>query len=158
MVQGRSTLRFFRRLLAVAAVLGLAGGAQGELLARESQSFAGVARARTAGAGSPAASAGEFFAKDACLTRAEVSLPEGGTEWRLFVVPCPETLTPEFWASVQRALAVRGLHTGPITGRPDRETAEAVRRYQAALGLDTPVLSLEAAQRLGLAPWPRERL
>lgn len=95
---------------------------------------------------------------DACWAQARVALPQGGAEDRLFAVPCPAALTPQLWSSVQRALAVRGLYAGPITGIPDAATAEAVRRFQAPLGLDSPTLSLDGARRLGLMPWPRHRL
>jgi hypothetical protein len=95
---------------------------------------------------------------DACWAQARVALPQGGAEDRLFAVPCPDRLTPDLWASVQRALAARGLYSGPITGTPDAATGEAVRRFQAPLGLDSPVLSLDAARLLGLVPWPRHRL
>ncbi len=67
-----------------------------------------------------------------------------------FETPCPEALTPEFVASVQRALAARGLYRGAITGEMDRTTRRAVRRYQSEEGLDSGTLSLAAARRLGL--------
>lgn len=86
---------------------------------------------------------------DACWAQARI-----GAEERMFAVPCPAAATPEFWASVQRALAVRGLYTGPVTGANDAATGEAVRRFQAPLGLDSPVLSLDAARQLGLMRWP----
>lgn len=95
---------------------------------------------------------------DACWAQTRVALAQGGAEDRLFAVPCPDRLTPDLWASVQRALAVRGHYAGPITGTPDAATAEAVRRFQAPLGLDSPVLSLDGARHLGLMPWPRDRL
>lgn len=95
---------------------------------------------------------------DACWARARVALPRGGAEERMFAVPCPAVLTPQLWASVQRALAARGLYAGPITGTPDAATAEAVRRFQAPLGLDSATLSLDGARHLGLLPWPRHRL
>lgn len=71
-----------------------------------------------------------------------------------FRVPCPEVETPEFWASVQRALKARGLYLLPLTGANDPDTAEAVRRFQAGRGLDSPILSLAAAQELGLVAVP----
>lgn len=77
-------------------------------------------------------------------------------EDRMFAVPCAEQMTGDFLASLQRALAVRGLHAGAITGVWDSETAEAVRRYQAPQGLDSAVLSLQAAQQLGLIAVPRD--
>lgn len=92
---------------------------------------------------------------DACWAQARLTLPGGAVEDRLFATPCPGATTPEFWASLQRALSVRGLYTGPVTGQPDGATGEAVRRYQAPLGLDSPVLSLDAARQLGLIRWPQ---
>ncbi|HPD93474.1 MAG: peptidoglycan-binding protein [Rhodobacter sp.] len=79
-------------------------------------------------------------------------------EDRLFAVPCPDQMGPDTIASLQRALAARGLHGGAVTGVMDAETAAAVRRYQAPRGLDSAILSLDAAQQLGLVPVPRDRL
>lgn len=67
-------------------------------------------------------------------------------------VPCPNQLPPDFVASLQRALKARGLHDGPITGRLDAATRRAVRAFQAPLGIETDILSLQAARLLGLAP------
>lgn len=79
-------------------------------------------------------------------------------EDRVFAIPCPEDLQPGFVASLQRALAARGLYEGPITGEFDAATGRAVRAWQAPQGLDSAVLSLTAAQQLGLVPLPREAL
>lgn len=79
-------------------------------------------------------------------------------EDRLFAVPCPEQIDADLVASLQRALAARGLYDGPVSGGWDARTADAVRRYQAPLGLDSGVLSLQAAQMLGLVPVGREQL
>jgi hypothetical protein len=67
-----------------------------------------------------------------------------------FRAPCPEAKTVTFIASLQRALKARALYLSPVTGQMNTETAEAVRRFQADRGLDSPVLSLAAAQELGL--------
>lgn len=72
-----------------------------------------------------------------------------------FETPCSETLTPEFISSVQRALAVREAYSGPTTGKLDRATRRAIRAYQKAQGLDSDVLSLAAARKLGLIAQPR---
>lgn len=95
---------------------------------------------------------------DSCWAQARLARPDGQAEDRLFAVPCPAAATPAFWASVQRALAVRGLYAGPVTGEPDAATGEAVRRWQAPLGLDSPILSMDGARYLGLMAWPRDRL
>jgi hypothetical protein len=67
-----------------------------------------------------------------------------------FETPCSGAQTPDFVASVQRALKVRGLYRGPITGDMDARTRAAVRAYQKPEGLDSGILSLAAARRLGL--------
>lgn len=74
-----------------------------------------------------------------------------------FRVPCPEAITQDFMSALQRALEVRGHYAGPITGRPDAATQAAVRAYQRAEGFDSPVLTFETAQRLGLVPIERSR-
>ena len=67
-----------------------------------------------------------------------------------FRTPCPDDLTVEFVSSLQRSLWARDLYKGAITGRMDRQTRRAVRNYQAPLGLDSGILSLAAARKLGL--------
>lgn len=67
-----------------------------------------------------------------------------------FEAPCPDQMTPEFIASVQRALAARGLFAGTVTGTLDPPTAAAIRRYQSERGLESAQLSLETARALGL--------
>jgi len=82
----------------------------------------------------------------------EVSAPED----RMFAVPCPELMDGEFIAALQRALAVRGLYAGAVTGAMDSPTREAVRAYQRPQGLDSGVLSLDAARHLGLVALGRD--
>jgi len=94
----------------------------------------------------------------ACWAQDRLTNAAGLAEDRLFAVPCPAAMTQDFWSSVQRALAVRGLYAGPVTGQPGPLTGEAVRRFQAPLGLDSPILSLDGARHLGLMPWPRAPL
>ena len=67
-----------------------------------------------------------------------------------FEAPCPDQGVPDFTASLQRALKVRGLLVGPVNGRMDLRTRLAIRRYQKPFGLDSPVLSLTSARKLGL--------
>ncbi|WP_428925958.1 peptidoglycan-binding domain-containing protein [Marinibacterium sp. SX1] len=67
-----------------------------------------------------------------------------------FETPCPEDMTPEFIASLQRALRVRGFYIAPVTGQMDSATRNAVSRYQARDGLDSGILSLKSARDLGL--------
>lgn len=66
---------------------------------------------------------------------------------------CPEEATGDLVASLQRALAARGLYAGPISGIQDSATLAAIRAYQAGLGLDSGLLSLDAARRLGIAAY-----
>lgn len=75
-----------------------------------------------------------------------------------FRVPCPDRLDPVFLASLQRALKVRGLYRGAITGSIDPATQRAIRRYQAPQGLDSGTLSLAAARQLGLVAFDRAAL
>lgn len=67
-----------------------------------------------------------------------------------FRTPCPATMTPDFIGSLQRALLARGYYEGPLTGEMDRPTKAALHRYQAPLGLDSPILALGTARELGL--------
>lgn len=75
-----------------------------------------------------------------------------------FRAPCPEEMTVELIATLQRALLARGYYTGAVSGTMDPATAEAVRRWQAERGLDSPRLSLGAARELGLVTVPLEEL
>lgn len=67
-----------------------------------------------------------------------------------FRTPCPDQMTEEFVASLQRALAARGLYAWPVNSRMDARTRAAVRQYQEPQGLDSGILSLDAARKLGL--------
>ena len=75
-------------------------------------------------------------------------LKERKDNW--FQAPCSDVQTPEFIASVQRALAARSLYRGPISGEMDGATRAAVRKYQDPQGLDSGILSTAAARKLGL--------
>lgn len=69
----------------------------------------------------------------------------------LFETLCPPEFTPAFVETLQRALVTRGFHPGPVTGRLDKTTFEAVQAFQRGSGgPDSPVLSLASAQRLGI--------
>lgn len=97
---------------------------------------------------------GECWAENkAQVVPAGVKTPEakGKASTIRFRVPCPEVMTPEFIMSLQRALQVRGFYSGPVSGTMDAATEAGVRRYQKSLGLDLPVLTLSAAQSLGIA-------
>jgi hypothetical protein len=75
-----------------------------------------------------------------------------------FETPCRAQLTPEFIGSLQRALAARGLYRGPITGGFTPETRRAIRAFQKPLGVESPILSMEAARKLGLVAYARDQL
>lgn len=68
-----------------------------------------------------------------------------------FEAVCAEDLTPDFIASVQRALSVRGAYGGAISGQRDRRTNRAIQAWQRDRGgPDSPVLSVATARDLGL--------
>ncbi|NUB44091.1 peptidoglycan-binding protein [Fertoebacter nigrum] len=67
-----------------------------------------------------------------------------------FRTPCPDELTVDFIATVQRALKARGFYMLPLTGQMDAATGDAIRRFQQPLGMDSAVLSLAAARALGI--------
>ena len=85
-------------------------------------------------------------------TRQEVVRPRRDT-W--YEVPCAADLTPEFTASLQRALAARGYYRGQVTGDMDPATQNAVLRYQRDEGLNSKTLSVAAARKLGLITVPQ---
>ena len=67
-----------------------------------------------------------------------------------FRSPCPQEMTVEFIASLQRALKARGLYLLPLSGQMDAPTRAALRRFQSERGLESDRLSLSAARELGL--------
>nr|WP_252731260.1 peptidoglycan-binding protein [Lentibacter algarum] len=67
-----------------------------------------------------------------------------------FETPCQDTLTPDIIATLQRALKARGLYSGALSGVLDARTRHAIRSFQAPQGLDSSILSLWAARKLGL--------
>jgi len=85
-------------------------------------------------------------------TTSQARIVSGG-EKMWFASVCETDLTPERIATLQRALAVRGLFLGPVSGKIDAATREAIRTYQSQRGLISPVLSLRAARELGLVLW-----
>lgn len=70
------------------------------------------------------------------------------TVW--FRSPCPAEMTPDFIATLQRALKARGFYLLPLTGQTDAPTRDAIRRFQSSRGLDSDHLSLAAARELGI--------
>ena len=73
-----------------------------------------------------------------------------------FETPCQAETDPEYIASLQRALAARGVYSGPINGQMTQATRRAIRRFQEPQGLDSPILSLAAARQLGISVWDPE--
>lgn len=97
----------------------------------------------------------ESVAADGSITPAVLAtetrqsiVQDRGTIW--FRAPCPADLTPDFIATLQRALKARGLYLLPLTGQLDAGTRAAIRRYQRERGLDSDRLSLAAVRALGL--------
>jgi hypothetical protein len=70
-----------------------------------------------------------------------------------FRAPCPDELTADLIASLQRALRARGVYRGQITGTFDSPTRRAVQLWQSARGLDSSSLSLRGGRELGLISW-----
>ena len=70
-----------------------------------------------------------------------------------FEAVCPPVLTETFVASLQRALLVRQVYAGPITGTYDAATRAAVREAQ---GIPSDLPSAELARSLGLTALARE--
>ncbi|WP_370312932.1 peptidoglycan-binding domain-containing protein [Sagittula sp.] len=68
----------------------------------------------------------------------------------IFDAVCGHQMTPDFIASLQRALAARGYFAGNVTSWIDAATSAAIRKYQAERGLESAQLSLETARSLGL--------
>lgn len=76
-----------------------------------------------------------------------------------FETPCAAIMTPQFIASVQRALIARGYYNGAINGRVDRRTATAIERFQTAQDdVHTKTLTLRTARAFGLVAQPRDML
>ncbi len=71
-----------------------------------------------------------------------------------FRTPCDEELTPEFIASLQRALQVRGYYRGVVSGALDGATRRALDAYQTPRGLPSGTLALGTARELGLIAAP----
>jgi len=73
-----------------------------------------------------------------------------GREEIYFETPCPPRWTPDFIASVQRALKARGIYKGAVSGDLDQATRQAIRSFQLQTGLNSGILSTENARALGL--------
>lgn len=91
----------------------------------------------------------EALPEGQCIT--QVSPETGGAYW--FESLCDKAFTAEFTASLQRALAARGLYRGAIDGRRNAATSRAILAYQSERGLPSTTLSRLAAQQMGLIVW-----
>lgn len=76
----------------------------------------------------------------------------------VFETLCPPDYTAEFVATLQRALAARGLFDGASTGVMDLRTGRAVQAFQRYGGPDSPLLSIAAARRLGIVALSDDQL
>ena len=63
---------------------------------------------------------------------------------------CPEDLTPEFVASLQRVFQARGLFFSKITGSMDTPTRRAILNFQIVRGVESATVMKPTAQELGL--------
>ncbi len=77
-----------------------------------------------------------------------VSMPTGQGD--RFEAVCPHFLTSSFVASLQRALIVRRAYGGPVSGSYDLATRDAIRTFQARMGIASDLLSVAVARDLGL--------
>lgn len=75
-----------------------------------------------------------------------------------FETPCPQLLTAERTATLQRALKARGYYYGSVTARMDYATKTAIRRFQKERGTDSSYLTMQTAQLLGVIEYHREDL
>jgi len=76
-----------------------------------------------------------------------------------FETPCADVQTPQFLASIQRALLARGYYRGPITGQENPALTSALERFQTDQDdVQTGQLTLKTARTLGLVALPRDEL
>lgn len=99
-------------------------------------------------------SAGTITQPPIYRTRTRQGIVDDGNRW--FEIPCALGQDPALFATLQRALAARACHDGPITGTYDAPTRAAVRAYQRPQGPDSGVLGMDAARTLGLVAVPRD--
>lgn len=72
-----------------------------------------------------------------------------------FETICPQIYTPDFVATLQRALIVRRAYDGQVTGLMDEATSLAVQQFQRQRGIDSPLLEIGVARDLGIVAVPR---
>lgn len=72
-----------------------------------------------------------------------------------FETVCPQVYTPQFVATLQRALIVRRAYDGAVTGLMDSPTSLALQQFQRGMGVDSPLLAIAVARDLGIVAVPR---
>lgn len=118
-------------------------------VAQADQSQVNRARVEHASIAIPGSSARECWAR---YSAAATQPRNGMIEEVAFRVPCREQMGQGFVETLQRALSARGFFEGPVTGMADGQTRAAVQAFQKANGFNSPILTLDTAQRLGLVP------
>lgn len=186
MVQQKMTPRGVVQAVAALAALGLLAGCDAPAPAGPTE-WHEPAIITAPGEGPPDARPGACYGKDVTpavievvTERVEVAPAQFGTDGTIiapatyettqtqrvveprreifFEVPCPNLLTEEFIASLQRALQVRGFYDGPINGQMDDATHEAIRTFQQDQDPPTWILTMESARKLGLVAIDRDTL
>jgi len=66
---------------------------------------------------------------------------------------CPNLMTDDFVASLQRALSIRGTYRGKVTGLMDDKTRRAIRKFQQG-DFESGNLTVASARVLGLVAVP----
>ena len=65
-------------------------------------------------------------------------------------VLCDVNTTPDVVTRLQRALKTAGHYRGPIDGVIGSQTSGAIRSYQAAQGVESEILTIDNAKKLGI--------
>ena len=67
---------------------------------------------------------------------------------------CPNLMTDDFVASLQRALSLRGAYRGKVSGLMDDKTRRAISKFQQG-SFQSGNLTVASARTLGLIAIPR---
>ncbi len=76
-------------------------------------------------------------------------------EGQRFETVCPQIYTPEFVATLQRALIVRRAYAGEVTGLMDEATSLSLQQFQRGMNIDSPLLAITVARDIGIVAVPR---
>ena len=68
----------------------------------------------------------------------------------MFEAVCPQVFTTPFVSTLQRAMIVRRVYSGEVTGTLDGPTRSAIAEFQGAAGIESDVLAMSVARELGL--------